>query len=85
MCESRKECRKVNWIMAYVEMVTLLQAMGCREMTGSTAIKLAEKAHMEGRFDEARGLGELAYRLFDDAADVVAAPESARKNELYAV
>ncbi len=57
--------------MAYVAKATLSQNYGRREMTGSLAIGLAEKAYGEGRFDEARGLVELAYRLFDEAADIV--------------
>ena len=57
--------------MPYVDVVFSVPNALRHEMTGSVAIQLAEKAHREGRFDEARGLVELAYRLFDDAADVV--------------
>ena len=57
--------------MAYVTKTALPQTYGRRELTGSFTIMLAEKAHNEGRLEEARGLVELAYRLFDDAADLV--------------
>ena len=52
-------------------------------MSGSRAILLAEKAHREGRLDEARGLVELAYRLFDEAADLIHPTSAERVDELY--
>ena len=52
-------------------------------MSGSRAILLAERAHREGRFDEASGLVELAYRLFDEAADVMPAATASCFNELH--
>ena len=69
--------------MAYVPKTSLSRNYARRDMTGGLAILLAEKAHREGRLDEARGLVELAYRLFDEAADLVcpAIPEHA--DELY--
>lgn len=56
--------------MTYVDTIPAAYKTLRHEMSGSVAIHLAEKAHMEGRFDEARGLVELAYRLFDEAADL---------------
>ena len=69
--------------MAYVDMLSLAHNSGRLEMSGGRAILLAERAHREGRFDEARGLVELAYRLFDEAADIVPASASACFSELH--
>ncbi len=71
--------------MAYVDMFSLKRNAGRVEMTGGRAILLAEKAHREGRLDEARGLIELAYRLFDEAADIISPPATSRAGELYSV
>ncbi len=67
--------------MTYV--TKLPQSLGHREMSGSLAILLAEKAHREGRLDEARGLVDLAYRLFDEAADLVCVASTRHMGELY--
>jgi hypothetical protein len=69
--------------MTYMDMLSVGQNSGRHEMSGSRAILLAEKAFSEGRVDEARGLVELAYRLFDEAADVTFVTNSARQRELY--
>ena len=71
--------------MAYVEMVSLVRNFGRPEMSGNSAIQLAEKAYNEGRIDEARGLVELAYRLFDEAADITCPPVALDTSELYPV
>ena len=68
--------------MAYVDVVSPSRNSGRREMSGSLAIRLAEKAHKEGRLDEARGLVELAYRLFDEAADVTSPSSLQHVDEL---
>lgn len=69
--------------MTYVELISLSRRHGRQEMTGSLAIRLAEKAHHEGRMAEARGLVELAYRLFDEAADVDCPTSAERSSELH--
>ena len=69
--------------MTYVAKATLSQAHGRREMSGGLAIRLAEKAHREGRFEEARGLVELAYRLFDEAADLAYPTSSEHMDEFH--
>ena len=69
--------------MTYVAKVSLSQNLGRREMSGSRAILLAEKAHAAGRLDEARGLVELAYRLFDEAADLVYPTLSEQVDEFH--
>ncbi len=71
--------------MAYVDMFSLPRNSGRLEMSGGRAILLAEKAHREGRLDEARGLIELAYRLFDEAADIITPAVASHACELYSV
>ncbi|WP_158743922.1 hypothetical protein [Acidisphaera sp. L21] len=69
--------------MTYMDMLSVGQNSGRYEMSGGRAILLAEKAYSEGRLDEARGLVELAYRLFDEAADVTCTPVRVRQTEVY--
>lgn len=71
--------------MAYIEMFSSARHLERPEMSGGRAILLAEKAHREGRLDEARCLIELAYRLFDEAADVISPAIATQVGELYPV
>ena len=68
--------------MAYIELISRV-VNNSVEMCGSRAILLAEKAYAEGRVDEARGLVDLAYRLFDEAADIVAPVTGVRSREVF--
>ena len=73
---------EVGW-MAYAGSMAFSHICGNHRITGSLAVLLAEKAHDEGRLAEARGLVELAYRLFDEAADVSSPAEMAYTGDLH--